>query len=311
MARYVKISCLSGDRGFTIKDYSNGGALDGIIEYWTSQFDKVLPDKPDLILLPEECDTHPFFSGKRKLEFIKYRGDKIREHFAMVAKKHNTHIAYGAIRKDGDGNLKNSLQIIDRKGHVIGVYDKNHLVIGENEEYGIQYGRVAPVIKCDFGTIGCLICFDLNFEELRLKYERQRPELMLFSSMYHGGLRQNYYAYSLRSHFAASIWGLESRILSPLGEVTDRSTNYFNYVTGTVNLDSKVIHLDHNWDRLSRAREKYGSDFRMSDPGYLGAVLISSENEKPIDDYVKEFEFELIDDYFNRSLNHRKDSIKE
>jgi hypothetical protein len=68
----------------------------------------------------------------------------------------------------------------------------------------------------------------------------------------------------------------------------------------------RSLHLDFNWERLKAAKDKYGSKFKVSDPGYLGAVVISSETEEfTIEDIIKEFEFELLDDYFDRCLDHR------
>jgi hypothetical protein len=227
-----------------------------------------------------------------------------------VAAENNCYIAYSAAREMPDGTWRNSTQIIDRSGNIAGIYDKNHLVIEENTEAGILYGKDAPIIKCDFGTIGCAICFDLNFDELRLKYVKTRPDLIVFSSMYHGGMMQNYWAYSCRAYFAGAIAGLPGSIISPVGETIAETTNYFKYVTTTVNLDCEVIHLDWNWDKIRAAKEKYGSKFKMSDPGYLGAVLISSESDDvTIKDIIKEFDFELLDDYFERSLAHRRENI--
>ena len=91
------------------------------------------------------------------------------------------------------------------------------------------------MIQCDFGRVVCAICFDLNFDELRLRYVQARPDLILFSSMYHGGLMQNYWAYSCRSHFIGAINGLQCTVISPLGELLAASTNYFHHITTTVN----------------------------------------------------------------------------
>jgi hypothetical protein len=154
--------------------------------------------------------------------------------------------------------------------------------------------------------IACAICFDLNFDELRLKYARQKPDMILFSSMYHGGLMQAYWAYSCRTHFIGSICGLPCTIISPIGETVTRSTNYFNFVTHTINLDCRVIHLDYNREKLRAIKNKYGSRVKITDPGFLGSVLITSETvEFTIDDIVDEFKIELLDDYIDRALAHR------
>jgi hypothetical protein len=55
-------------------------------------------------------------------------------------------------------------------------------------------------------------------------------------------------------------------------------------------------------------KQKYGSKVKMMDPGYLGSVLISSETDEfTIDDVVREFKIELLDDYMTRALAHHHD----
>jgi len=207
-----------------------------------------------------------------------------------------------------DGTWRNSSVMLDRKGNIAGIYNKNHVVIEETTEAGILCGRDAPIIECDFGRVAFAICFDLNFDELRLKYVKARPDLIIFSSMYHGGLMQPYWAYSCRCHFVGAIAGkaTPSQIYNPLGQLVASNTNYFDYVVEAVNLDCVLAHLDYNWQRLRNLKTKYGPKVKISDPGCLGSVMISSEHEKiSAEDMVKEFEIELLDDYMKRALAHR------
>ena len=53
-------------------------------------------------------------------------------------------------------------------------------------------------------------------------------------------------------------------------------------------------------------KKKYGAKVKMTDPGYLWAVRISSETKDfTVMDMVREFEIELLDVYMDRSLAHR------
>ncbi len=197
--------------------------------------------------------------------------------------------------------------LIDREGDVAGVYNKNHPTIGEIDNR-ILCGKDAPVIECDFGRVALAICFDLNFDELRFKYAKAKPDLVVFSSMYHGGLMQPYWAYSCRAHFVGAIAGrgTRSEIYNPLGQLVASNTNYFDFVVARVNLDCTLAHLDYNWERLRKLKAKYGPKVKITEPGCLGAVLVASEHEtKGVDDMIEEFEIELLDDYFDRSLAHR------
>jgi len=307
MANYLKISTI-GAQAVSGNPGTEQAAVDKMIGYWKGRFAQVLPDQPDLIVVPECCDRHTGHSTEEILAYYRNRGGQIGEYFASVARENNCYVTYPALREMPDGSWRNSVQLFDRNGESLGFYNKNFPVITETTEMGVLAGRDAPLFQCDFGNVGCAICFDLNFDGIRKKYVESKPDVILFSSMYHGGLMQSYWAYSCRAHLVTAICGSPSRVISPVGEVLATSTNYFDFVTHTVNLDCKVVHLDFNGGKLRDMREKYGPRVSVFDTGYLGSVLISSEtDEVTIDELVTEFELELLDDYMARSIAHRDD----
>jgi len=283
-------------------------AVDRMIEYWKGRFAQVLPDRPDLILVPECCDRFPAHTPEQCDEYYRFRGHRIGDYFASVARENQCDVAYPAIRWMEDGTWRNSIELFDRRGESMGFYDKNYPVTTETTESGVLAGREAPLFECDFGRVGCAICFDLNFDGIRTQYVASRPDLILFASMYHGGLMQSYWAYSCGTHLVTAICGLTSGILSPVGELLVRSTNYFDFVTTTVNLDCAVAHLDFNGEKLRAMKEKYGPGVTVHDPGFLGSVLVTSEMEDiRCADLVAEFELELLSDYMARSAAHAED----
>jgi Carbon-nitrogen hydrolase len=305
MANYVKIStiCVAA---INSNGLSGQAAVDRMIEHWTVKLQQVLIEKPDLIVLPEACDRYSDLTGDDRLAYYKVRGNQVRDMMLETARKHQCYIAYSAIRQVEDGSWRNSTQMIDRNGDVIGIYNKNHVVIEETTESGILCGQEAPVFGCDFGTVACVICFDLNFDELRLKYAAVQPDIILFSSMYHGGLMQQYWAYSCRSFFVGALCNLPGAIIAPNGRTLAATTNYFDHVTTSINLDSKLVHLDHNCPKIDELKATYGAKFKMDDTGNLGAVLISSETaDITIDEMIAEVGIETLDGYMQRSLKHR------
>ncbi|MCK5272419.1 MAG: carbon-nitrogen hydrolase family protein [Sedimentisphaerales bacterium] len=304
---FVTIATL-GPSPLTVRaDTSPQNVVKRVISHWKHHFSRILPDKPDLIVVPEACDRPRGLSREKIKEYYLVRKNQIQDYFAQVAKENNCYIVYSAKLQVKDGTWRNSSIMLDRKGKVAGIYNKNHPTIGENDR-GILSGRDAPVIECDFGRVAFAICFDLNFDEIRLKYVKAKPDLIVFSSMYHGGMMQAYWAYSCRSHFVGAIAGraTPSQIRNPLGEIITSNTNYVDYAVATVNLDCALVHLDENWGRLRAMNAKYGPKVKITDPGLLGAVLIASEHEKiSIDEMIEEFEIERLDHYFARSLAHR------
>ncbi len=311
MARTIKISIL-GPAPYSLPYREDLSGLVAAMErHWEEQLANVLCEKPDLILLPECCDRYPDFTTEERFRYYEARQNRIRDFFASVCRKNHCNIAYSAARLLPDGSYRNSTQLLNRKGEVSGIYNKNHLVVTEVSEGKALCGSQAPVFDLDIGRTACAICFDLNFEELRKKYEQQQPELILFSSMYHGGLVQNEWAYHCRSYFAGAVAGLPCSLINPLGEVIAHSTNYYPFLTASVNLDYEMLHLDFNWEKIRAAKEKYGSAIEIRDPGFLGAVMLTSESDAfSAKDIVREFGIERLDDYFSRSRQCRLNSLE-
>jgi hypothetical protein len=99
MAKYVKVSSL-GRRvsdAFGETDYLK--LIERMKLLWKREIEKVLPDKPDLIVLPECCDEFSGLSSKENIEYYRVRKDQIRDYFMEIAKENNCYIAYSAMRE--------------------------------------------------------------------------------------------------------------------------------------------------------------------------------------------------------------------
>lgn len=280
--------------------------VEQMINFWRGQLSQVLRSKVDLIVLPEVCDAPRDLDTIEQKAYLNVRKQRLLDYFGSVAKDNNCYIAFGSIHEANDG-LHNSLILLGRNGKVAGTYNKNFPTIYEMDA-GVKPGSEISVIHCDFGKVALVICFDLNFDELRQQYAKEKPDVVLFSSLYHGGLMQEVWAYSCRSYFVSAIGDtkLPSEILNPLGEVVATSTNYNDYAIATVNLDYKLVHVDYNWDKLTKLKTKYGDAVTIHVPGKIGAVMITSEDKNiSTAQMVEEFNIELLDDYFNRSREVR------
>ena len=303
MANYVKIAAIGAKPTEVTPGASQTQITEHMIGHWNTELQQVLADRPDLIVLPEECDRPFNLPVKDQLEYFEFRKNSIRDFFAGIAAGNNCYIVYSAARQVGDGSFRNSSTLIDRQGRIAGIYDKNHLTEGEIKDYNMLCGSEPLVVNCDLGRIGFAICFDLNFDDLRLKYAESKPNLILFSSMYHGGLMQAFWAHCCRSYFVGAVSALPSQIRNPYGQVISSNTNYRDYAIATVNLDYCLVHYDYHFDKLKALKAKYKQDVSVYDPGLWGSVMISSESEGiTAAELATEFEIELLDDYLARSL---------
>ncbi len=245
MAKKVKIATFSLNPIPYSSIPKGKSILQAEIEWLDKNVTQVLADKPDLIVLPECCDRPSDMPLGALHEYYRERGDKYLEHVKTLAKQNHCYIAFGAHRFLEDGTGYNSCYMIDRSGDIVGIYDKNHLVPLETENNNLYCGQQENIFECDFGKVGAVICFDLNFEEIRQKYKKAQPKLMLFPSNFGGGLMRNFFAFDTRSYFVSSCgYGCPSEIINPLGESLGSTSNHYNYVIRTVNLDYEIVHLD-------------------------------------------------------------------
>ena len=279
-------------------------------DFIVGEIEKVTPDSPDLIVLPEVYDRPGGISREHCRLFYKERGNYIYDRVKETAKKNNVNIVFSAIMDGGDGYMRNRQMFIDRNGKEMGIYDKNHLVWEEHTGSNVAFGDDPTIINADIGSLGGVICYDLNFDELREKYIKLKPEILCFSSMYHGGYVARNWAYTTRSFFVASVQNRQGYIINPLGEVIAEMNPYIPSITAEINLDYVVAHIDYNVasGKIKALKEKYRHLAEIETPRGLGCMLITSNHpEISAKDMAKDFEIELLDDLFLRGRKQRQD----
>jgi len=303
MARYVKISTVGSPLIDADLSLPYAETQKQAEEYLLKQIEQVLPDKPDLILMPEMCDVPVNYDVPRREAFLRQRGDGHLNFFGKIARDNNCNLGFCTYRFGAGDYTLNTLYVLDRKGRVAGHYNKNHIVIPGESDQNVKCGVEAPIIELDIGTVACIICFDLNFDVIREHYKALKPEIILFASMYHGGVVQQIWAQQCRAYFVGAICNSRpSAVISPMGETIAYSTNYTNYAAATVNLDYALAHYDYNQEKFIAMKKKYGPAVKLSEPGNLAYVMITSECGTGAADMVEEFGVLTLDNYFSGAL---------
>jgi len=179
-------------------------------------------------------------------------------------------------RKDPKGRGRyNSAILLDRTGKVVWHYDKMFPTIGEMES-GVLPGRGAKVFDTDFGRIGAIICFDLNFGELLDAYKREGVELLCFLSAFRGGLRVPALAFRNQCFIASSVPGENGVIVDPLGRTLAESSQYGRIIFARIELDARVVHIDYNNRRIPDLKKTYGEFVRIETASPEAVYLITS-----------------------------------
>ncbi|MFA6989356.1 MAG: carbon-nitrogen family hydrolase [Candidatus Gastranaerophilaceae bacterium] len=123
--------------------------------------------KPDLVILPELFSTgldHKIFQ-----ETAEVIPDATTMFLSGFSEKYNTYIVGGSfVEKTHSGEYKNTSLVFDRKGSIIGKYQKINMFshCGNAEGHYLEGGMETVVVEADFGKIGLSICYDLRFPEL-------------------------------------------------------------------------------------------------------------------------------------------------
>ncbi len=307
MAKYKKISALSFEHYSYDGEYNREYCKNAIMDYLRLQLDRVLPEKPDLIIFPEYCNRCDKWTPEERYDFYMNCSQDFEEMVSKTAKENKVNIAFSAMRvhdRNAEYPFRNSITYYDRDGKVAGIYDKCFLVPDEHRIHKVGFGEYPDkLIELDIGKIASAICFDLNDNELLKIYEQLRPDLVVFSSYFKGIALAESWAARCGAYFAASIVLHDAgRILNPFGTPVALEDNKF-HATTTVNFDYTLVHNDDNQDwrtyKFDAAKKKYGQGFNWINSNGGGLSLIQCDmQDKTIDDITGEFEIVRLENYF-------------
>jgi predicted amidohydrolase len=313
MARFAGVSSIS----FSTDTGEEPQKMKRAMNLWEDYIDTSALDKPDLILLPEIFLQNTAHSSSKEEKADKSdllpEGGEITQFLSRKSKEHKTYIFASYWRKDEKGRGRyNSAILFDREGKVSGVYDKTFPTIGEMED-GTLPGKEAKIFQTDFGRIGAIICFDLNFHELLADYKNKGVELLCMLSIFRGGFMVPSSALRYQIFIATSTPGENSIIVDPLGRILAESSAYGRIIFAKINLDSQIAHIDYNQQRVADMKKKYQEYVKIEVASPEAVYFISSIHpEISVQDMIKEFEVETLDEYLDRARRERvKYLVKE
>lgn len=260
----------------------------------------------DIVAFPE---VYPQLNGPRPLTaHAEPEEGGTLETVRQLAREHRLYILWPRYERTRDGRLYNSSVLVDRAGEVAGRYYKMFPTIGELEQ-GVLPGTACPVFETDFGRVAAIICFDMNFAEIRDELRRQQPDLILFSSMYRGGLECQTWALDLGCHVLTAISAELGRLVDPGGEVL-RVATYEALLCQRVNLNKRQLHMDNNWNKMDAMLERYGPDLTFEYYTQEARFVVGWErDDRDVDEIIAEFGLEPIHDYFDRSRRIRQETL--
>jgi beta-ureidopropionase len=263
--------------------------------------------QPDLVLLPET-----FMWAGRSFDNIRETAETIPgptfNMLSELAKQHKMYIVAGHVVKE-NGKIYNKGLVIDRKGELVGSYNKNHPVEDEIRS-GITPGNEIPVFDLDFGRIGVSVCFDLNWEDVWAEFAAKKIDLACWISAYEGGFPLRSYAWKYKYPIVSSVWPYHARVYDITGEKLASTSRWSRILFHELNLDRGLFHTDKQMQKIIAIQKKYGDKVVLKT--YTEEHLILLENLVPgktIQDIIKEFDLVTYKDFIAQCTKFQAENI--
>ena len=156
-------------------DYTQDGNYENDVQKIFNILDRTSSYEPDIITIPEVFANQPDTAQKIP--------GPISNTFSNYAKQHRCYVICGLYTLR-ENKIYNSAVLIDRKGDISGIYDKIYPTERECDK-GVTPGVPNPkVFQTDFGKIGILICFDINWPEVWGELKEGGAEIVFWPSAY-------------------------------------------------------------------------------------------------------------------------------
>lgn len=193
--------------------------------------------RPDIICMPEGITV--VGTGKSYWEVGESLPGPTSERLGSLAKELKSYIVAGIYEKVG-GVLYNTAILVGRDGKLVGKYRKTHLP-REEWEAGITAGDEYPVFETDFGKVGLIVCWDVQFPEPARAMARKGAELLLLPIW--GGNETLAKARAIENHvfLVSSSYDMKTFVVDPEGKVLEEASKDQPFVTAELHLDKKIF----------------------------------------------------------------------
>ncbi len=241
------------------QDGITGSTVKETIQAAIKQMEYAVPFSPDIYCLPEVFHVSGVKGGRPPIKEAAENGTgNIIAPFQTFAKTHACYIVCDVYTQHG-GKYYNAALLIDRKGKVVGEYQKARLTVDEMEN-GLTPGPLTvPVFQTDFGTIGIQICHDIQWSDGWEQLADKGAEIVFWPSAFAGGERINMRAWTNRYCVVSSTRKNTTKICDITGEEIATSGIWNTWgVCAPVNLEKAFLHSWPYSRKFPAIQKKYG-----------------------------------------------------
>jgi predicted amidohydrolase len=225
----------------------NTGSKEGSVQAFLKALDQAAAGKPDIVCLGEGITV--VGNGQSYVSLAEQVPGPTTDKLGDKARQHNMYIVAGLYERQGPA-VYNTAVLIDRQGKVAGKYRKVYLP-REEIEAGLTPGMAYPVFETDFGRIGMMICWDLQYVDPARALAAQGAEMILMPIW--GGNYTLMRARAIENHvfLISAGYDVETAVIDPDGEALHATKESGVFKTVPVNLNQRFL---DSWLGDMRAR---------------------------------------------------------
>jgi predicted amidohydrolase len=209
------------------------GSREESVEKFRQLVEEKVSRRTDLILLPEGISV--VGNGRKFADVAEEIPGPTTATLASLARAKNSYIAAGIYEREGAA-IYNTAVLVDRKGNVAGKYRKVYLP-REEVEGGLTAGSDYPVFQTDFGKVGLMICWDLQYADPARALTRRGAEVILVPIWGGNEALGKARAIENRVFVASSGYDYPTYVMDPDGEILALARENGSLATATIDLN--------------------------------------------------------------------------
>ncbi len=217
--------------------------------------------RPDIVCLPEAINvvgTHLSY-----VEAAEPVPGPTTKAIGEVAKRLKFYVVAALMERDGKC-VYNTAVLMGRDGEIVGKYRKVYLP-REEVEGGVTPGDDYPVFQTDFGKVGIMICWDVQYVDPARALAAQGADVILLPIWGGDVTLAKARAIENQIYLVTSGYDMPTFIIGPLGSVLAQASKEKPVVSQVVDLDERYR---QSWlgDMKARFWKEWRADVKM--PGW-------------------------------------------
>ena len=242
---------------------SKSASADENVGRFIEAVEKAVPGKVDLILLPEGITL--VGTGKKYADVAEPVPGPTTARLGEYARRRGAWIVAGIYEREAPA-IYNTAILLDRQGRLAGKYRKVYLP-REEIEGGLRPGDDFPVFQTDFGRIGIMICWDLQYADPARHLALKGAELVLLPIWGGNEALPKARAIENQIYLAASGYNHPTYILDPEGRTLATAPELGQAAIATLDLNRRFVDKWLGWMR-GRFMKELRLDVPASQPGF-------------------------------------------